>query len=44
LVVQKDEIDSILLLNFKQSLQKLKFRGAKKVLSEAYEYILKNDL
>lgn len=44
LVVQKDEIDSILLLNFKQSLQKLKFRGAKKVLSEAYEYILENKL
>lgn len=42
LVVQKDEIDSILLLNFKQSLQKLKFKGAKKVLSEAYEYILEN--
>ncbi len=44
LIPQKGEVASIVVLPFKQCLKTLKFKGAKKVLSEAYEYILENDL
>ncbi len=44
LTAQKDEVDSIVVLPFKQCLKTLKFKGAKRVLSEAYDYILENRL
>jgi bis(5'-nucleosidyl)-tetraphosphatase len=44
ITAQKEEIASVILLPFKQALRALKFKGAKKVLSEAYEYILENKL
>lgn len=44
LVAQEDEVASIVVLPFKQCLKTLKFKGAKRVLSEAYDYILENNL
>ncbi|HQB32770.1 MAG TPA: NUDIX domain-containing protein [Erysipelotrichaceae bacterium] len=44
LVAQKEEVKSAILLPFKQCLKALRFKGAKRVLSEAYDFILENKL
>lgn len=44
LVAQKGEVVAVTLLPFKQCLKALRFKGAKRVLSEAYDFILENKL